>query len=69
MIGFNKKLQQAEINGTYTRTEQERTERLQIRWTCYLLVFFTTWVFVVPLNIVQFWGNLPIGFICRTELV
>lgn len=57
MIGFNKKLQQAEINGTYTRTEQERTERLQIRWAGYLIVYIITWAFVVPLNVVQFWGT------------
>jgi len=57
MIGFNKKLQQAEINGTYTRTEQERTERLQIRWAGYLVVYIMTWAFVLPLNVVQFWGT------------
>jgi hypothetical protein len=58
MIGFNKKLQQAEINGTYTRTEQERTERLQIRWAGYLVVYIMTWAFVLPLNVVQFWGTV-----------
>lgn len=57
MVGFNKKLQQAEINGTYTRTEQERTERLQIRWAGYLVVYIITWAFVLPLNVVQYWGT------------
>ncbi len=69
MIGFNKKLQQAEINGTYTRTEQERTERLQIRWAGYLVVYIMTWAFVLPLNVVQFWGTVcacrVIGRVCR----
>lgn len=57
MIGFNKKLQQAEINGTYTRTEQERTERLQIRWAGYLVVYIITWALVLPLNVAQYWGD------------
>jgi hypothetical protein len=74
MIGFNKKLQQAEINGTYTRTEQERTERLQIRWAGYLVVYIMTWAFVLPLNVVQFWGtttlpHLALRVSCRVGRV